>query len=141
MQKIIKNLSALQKFAAALALSLRGGEAVALSGPLGAGKTTLTQMLARCLGVPENLASPTFVLFKNYAVKKNKQGIKNFCHVDLCRLPEFGPEQIGFEEYLGRKDSVVIIEWAEKIKKRLPAGTRFFKMEVNKKGERIIDVN
>ena len=139
MREIIKDLADLEKFAGRLAAKLAGGEVVALSGQLGAGKTALTQMLARRLGVRENLASPTFVLCKNYAARKNLQAIKNFCHVDLFRLSGGGAaEKIGFEERCGQKDCLVVIEWAEKIKKRLPPGTRFIKIKVNGKGQRVI---
>jgi len=80
---------------------------VALEGPLGAGKTAFTKELAKLLGVKDEIVSPTFVLHRQY-------GILN--HIDCWRMEGGGElEQLGFEKMLDSK-SIVVIEWAERVK-------------------------
>jgi tRNA threonylcarbamoyladenosine biosynthesis protein TsaE len=93
------------------------GDIVCLYGELGSGKTSLTQGLARGLGVPpeRQVRSPSFVLIQRY------QGRVPLYHADLYRLD--GPadvEDIGLRECLGG-DGVAVIEWADKIDTALPA--------------------
>src|ERR1035437_464305 len=61
---------------------------VALSGDLGAGKTTLTQELAKLLGVKENVVSPTFIIMKIYKINSSKYNshFKQLVHIDAYRL-------------------------------------------------------
>lgn len=96
---------------------LGAGDVLALIGELGAGKTCLTQGIARGLGVPEAypITSPTFTLINEYP------GRVTLYHMDLYRLA--GPEDLegmGYEDYF-YGDGVVVIEWAEKIRSILPA--------------------
>jgi len=103
-----------------LAETMRGGEVVALRGDLGAGKTVLARGIARGLGIKKPITSPTFVLMKIYPVKGHGK-IKNLVHVDAYRL-EGGAsaETIGIADYVGRADTVCLIEWAKRIKDCLP---------------------
>lgn len=104
-----------------LASRLKGGEAIALVGDLGAGKTVLARGLARGLGVKNVINSPTFVLMKVYKINKSKSKIKNLIHVDAYRLNAGqGLVDIGILDWLGQKDSVVLIEWAERVQDILP---------------------
>lgn len=135
---VIKNLSELESFAKKLARDLRSGDVVALSGELGAGKTTLIQAIARLAGVPGSTLSPTFVIFKSYPI--NYRGIKQFCHIDLYRLNDFSVPH-GFEECLGEPGTVCFIEWAEKIKDRLPSKTIWLKIEAQPDSSRLITKN
>jgi tRNA threonylcarbamoyladenosine biosynthesis protein TsaE len=85
------------------------GLVIALSGDLGAGKTRLVRGLARGLGYPGRVHSPTFTLVNVYA-----GGRLTLFHLDLYRLET--REQIlsaGIEEYL-QPDGVSVIEWAER---------------------------
>jgi len=104
-----------------LARRLRGGEVIALVGDLGAGKTVFTRGLARGLGVKNIINSPTFVLMKVYKIRNLKLKIKNLIHVDAYRLNS-GREliDIGLKDWLGRRDGVVLIEWADRVKDILP---------------------
>jgi len=92
------------------------GDVVALRGPLGAGKTTLTKGLAEGLGVPEprQVTSPTFVLVHQY------EGRLPVYHIDAYRLN--GPadaEALGADEmFFG--NGVTIVEWAERVAAALP---------------------
>lgn len=87
---------------AALASLLRRGDAVVLSGDLGAGKTTLVQGVARGLDVGVAVTSPTFTLVKEY------EGTLPLTHVDIYRLRRVQDVvDLGLEEH----DGVVFVEW------------------------------
>ena len=97
---------------------------LALSGDLGAGKTTLTQEFAKQLGIKENIVSPTFVIMKIYEIRKNfipEPNFKKLIHIDAYRLESYNELlKIGWEEIIGNKDNLVIIEWPEKVKDIIP---------------------
>lgn len=107
------------KVAAALAKRMRGGEVVALYGDLGAGKTTFAQAFAKALGVKERVQSPTFILMHEHRLKK-KGGPAYFLHADAYRGDAAQFRSVGFEEYLGRPDAVVLVEWADRVEELLP---------------------
>jgi len=112
------------------AAKLNGGEVLALSGNLGAGKTIFAKGLAAGLGVKEIITSPTFVIMKVYFLPKAENKIKNFVHIDCYRVSEpEAIEAIGAKEYFNRQDSIVLIEWAERIKKILPE--KFIKIKIS----------
>jgi tRNA threonylcarbamoyladenosine biosynthesis protein TsaE len=97
-----------------LGRACRGGEIIALVGPLGAGKTCLVRGLARGLGVSDQrAASPTFALIHEY------HGRMPVVHVDLYRLDAEAANRLGLEEYL-ESPAVTVIEWADKIPTLLP---------------------
>ncbi len=104
------------KFGQRFGSQLRGGEVVAICGELGSGKTHLIKGIAAGLGANETASevnSPTFVIVNEYS------GRLDIFHVDAYRLKspaEF--EAIGFDDYC-RPDSVVLIEWADKVKSAL----------------------
>lgn len=131
MDKIItKNAEETFAFAKDLVKTLNGGEVIALSGDLGAGKTVFCQGLAAGLGVTENVNSPTFVIMKVYSIKNEKLIINNFVHIDAYRLvSEEDIKAIGAEEYFSRADTVTVIEWPENIKNILPQNTITFKIK------------
>lgn len=120
----IDSLKHTKELADKTANGLRGGEVIGLVGELGAGKTTFVQFLAQALGIKEKVNSPTFVLMKVYQLK-GLGGLKNFVHVDAYRLSGGKAlKNIGLEEYLGRQDSAVMIEWADRVKDILPLGSK-----------------
>src|SRR3989338_4674336 len=97
-----------------IATKLKGGEVIGLVGNLGAGKTTLIKGIAKGLGIKKQITSPTFVLMKVYPTKGK---IKKLIHIDCYRVKSAKEiEAIGATEYFGQKDTVIVIEWAEKIK-------------------------
>ena len=107
------------KIAAALAKRVSGGEVVALYGDLGTGKTTFAQSFAKALGLKERVQSPTFILMHEHRLKK-KKGPTVFLHADAYRGDAAQFRAIGFDEYLGRPDVVVLVEWAERVEALLP---------------------
>lgn len=107
-------------FAQKIAKQLRGGETLALSGELGAGKTAFTKSLAKALGVRQSVSSPTFVVMRVYEISKHPS-IKRFIHVDAYRVNKADSLiGIGLEDYINDKNAVVVIEWADLVKKILP---------------------
>ncbi len=92
---------------------------IALSGELGAGKTTLTQALGRLLGVKENMISPTFVIMKSYKLKAKSW--KLLVHIDAYRLKgERELEVLGWQEMVGNPDNLILIEWPERVPLLIP---------------------
>ncbi|MGA2070224.1 MAG: tRNA (adenosine(37)-N6)-threonylcarbamoyltransferase complex ATPase subunit type 1 TsaE [Sedimentisphaerales bacterium] len=110
---------------------LKGGEVIALVGPLGAGKTHLIKGIVAGLGAEDaanKVTSPTFVLVNEYA------GRLDIFHLDAYRLDSLAQfEQIGFDDYC-HPGSVVLIEWADKIEKAL-AGINYIKIELSHLGQ------
>lgn len=118
---ISENLESTEAIAQELAGSLQGGEVIALSGNLGAGKTIFVKFLATALGVKEDVTSPTFVLMKIYSARV--RDIRRLVHVDCYRLDgQNDLFDIGLEEYLQDPKTVMVIEWADKIS-NLPSQT------------------
>lgn len=99
----------------AVARALRAGEAVCLTGPLGAGKSTLARALVRALTSPdEDVPSPTFTLVQFY-----DGAAFPLAHFDLYRLTS--PDEaweIGLDEALD--EGAVIIEWPQRLEGALP---------------------
>lgn len=115
---ILPDLAALAAFGRRLGRMAEAGEVICLYGPLGAGKTTLTQAIAAGLGVPasEPVTSPTFALIHEY------RGRLPLFHLDLYRLSGDEDEllELGIEDYL-YGEGVCVIEWPEKLGRLLPA--------------------
>lgn len=100
----------------------------ALQGELGSGKTTFVQALAKALGIKEKITSPTFLLIKTYQLKNLK--LKNFVHIDCYRLtlPK-ELEHLGFRKILRDKNTILIVEWADRVRKLLPRNTVWIKFK------------
>jgi tRNA threonylcarbamoyladenosine biosynthesis protein TsaE len=95
-----------EALAARLALALRAGDVVAVSGELGAGKTTFVRGAARALGVTRPVTSPTFTLGHVY------EAPVPVAHLDLYRLGELGAEDwAALEPYFD--GTIAFVEWPE----------------------------
>ena len=97
--------------------SLKTGDVIALVGDLGAGKTCLTQGIARGIGIAshEVVNSPSYTLINEYA------GEIPIYHIDLYRLKHHGEiVDLGLEEYL-EGTGICVIEWADRMTHLLPA--------------------
>src|SRR5258708_39893477 len=112
---ILPDEAATARLGAAIARGLQAGDAVCLSGPLGAGQSTLPRALIRALTTPdEDVPSPTFTLVQFYEGPRLK-----IAHFDLYRLtsPDEAYE-IGLDEAL--EDGAAVIEWPERLQGHLP---------------------
>jgi tRNA threonylcarbamoyladenosine biosynthesis protein TsaE len=116
---VTKNFEETQEFSKNFAKKFKGGEAIALYGDLGAGKTTFTQGLARGLGIKSRTISPTFVILRSYRGKSF-----NLHHLDLYRLiSEKDVIEQGIFDLFNDPKNIVVIEWAEKMENFLPKNT------------------
>jgi tRNA threonylcarbamoyladenosine biosynthesis protein TsaE len=99
----------------ALGQACRGPLCVALSGPLGAGKTVLVKGIAQGLGMADNVTSPTFTFVNEY-----REGGRRLTHVDLYRIEsDHDLESIGWSDVVLEAD-VLAVEWAERADGQLP---------------------
>ncbi len=97
----------------------RGAFVFALTGNLGSGKTTFIQGFARGLGIKRRITSPTFLIIRSYNLKAKTY--KLFYHIDAYRLKRPNElEILGFKEIAANPKNMVLVEWANKIKKILP---------------------
>ena len=93
---------------------LMPGDALLLTGDLGAGKTTLTQGVALGLDIPERPRSPTFVMATEY------HGRLPLYHLDLYRVEDIAElGELGLDEYL-ISDGVTVVEWADRAPHAFP---------------------
>lgn len=111
--------------AAALGFVLRAGDVVALSGPLGAGKTLFARAVAEALGVPRGaISSPTFVVVNQYAPALAPDRPARLIHVDAYRLRGTDElDALGWDRLMGpvgAPDAAMLVEWPERIESALP---------------------
>ncbi len=94
----------------------RPGDVYLLHGPLGSGKTTLVQGIARGLEVEDYVQSPTFVLASEHSGHLPDGIPVRLYHIDLYRLEEPGElATFGLMDYLDDPDGIVVIEWPERL--------------------------
>jgi tRNA threonylcarbamoyladenosine biosynthesis protein TsaE len=123
-----------KEFGRALAKELKAGSVVALTGPLGSGKTVLIQGICSGLGVTEFVTSPSFVIINEYP------GKFKVYHFDLYRLENLEEFiKLGYEEYF-YGNGITLIEWAEKITNFLPQERIQIDLEILSENERRISV-
>jgi len=118
----IESAEAMVKFGQTIAIHLRPGDVLALIGNLGAGKTHLTQGIAKHFGYQGSVTSPTFGLIHEYEGSP-------LIHSDLYRLEK--PSEllaIGWEEYLER-NSIIIVEWADRFPDLIPQNSHWIKID------------
>lgn len=133
MEIITNNFEETQKLGEDLAKKIKNCGIICLSGDLGAGKTTFTQGLLKGLGVKGPYTSPTFVVMKQYD--------KNVYHIDAYRIDEKDMLNLGWKEIIADPKNVIIIEWAERIKKVIPGQAQWIKFEWIDENKRRINFN
>lgn len=102
-------------------LAKESGEAsvIALTGELGAGKTTFTRILLEKIGSKQKTQSPTFVLMKTFPI--TYKGYTKFVHVDAYRLKnEQELLNLGFALLLKDPQTIIVIEWPERVLALIP---------------------
>lgn len=112
---------------------------VALVGELGSGKTTFLQGFAKGLGIKEKILSPTFVILKKFQPPSSK--FQALYHIDCYRIKK--PKEIlrlGFKEIISNPKNIVVVEWANKIKKIIPASTFWIEFRFFSKNTREIEL-
>ena len=115
---------------------LKAGDIIAMTGTLGAGKTTITKGIAKALGVEDTVTSPTFCLVSEY-----EGGRMPLYHIDAYRLD--GEEDflnLGVEEMLYGK-GVSVIEWSETVGSCLPKRTIRMSLLPKEDGSREIKID
>ncbi|MDY7098846.1 MAG: tRNA (adenosine(37)-N6)-threonylcarbamoyltransferase complex ATPase subunit type 1 TsaE [Pseudomonadota bacterium] len=105
----LPDLAAMNAFGARIAKLLRPGDVLALSGGLGAGKTTLSRAILACLGHEGEVPSPTFTILETYDAPPLKLPV---VHADFYRLQDPDEvEELGLDEY--REGAVLLAEWPD----------------------------
>jgi tRNA threonylcarbamoyladenosine biosynthesis protein TsaE len=108
-----------------------------LSGDLGAGKTTFVQALARALGVREVVQSPTFTIMKLYETTHTT--VRRLVHMDAYRIEDMSElAPLRFIETLKNPETLVCIEWGERIKAVLPTGVVYMAINHEQDDVRIV---
>jgi tRNA threonylcarbamoyl adenosine modification protein YjeE len=119
--------SELLAFAAGLARELRAGDVVALSGALGAGKTTFVRAVVAELHGADQSSSPTFTFWHRY------DGSPPIDHLDLFRVEDPAEiAELGLEEAFAG-DSIVLVEWWKNASGLLPG--RRYEIEIDGAGD------
>lgn len=108
-----------KKIAQQFTKKLSTGSILCLYGDLGSGKTTFVQRLAEGLGIKKRIISPTFTIVRHY--KASPARCDTLYHIDLYRIHnKIDLKSIGIEEILSGQNSIIAIEWAEKLGPLLP---------------------
>lgn len=130
---IIKNESETAAFGIELGKRACPGTVIALTGDLGAGKTTLTKAIAQGLGISDMITSPTFNIVKEY-----DGGRLPLYHFDVYRIGDADEMyELGYEEYF-YGNGVCVVEWADLIEDLLPENAVRIQLEYGgEEGERI----
>jgi len=106
---------------------------VGLRGNLGSGKTTFLQGFAKGLGIKTRVLSPTFIIIRRTG---------NFYHIDCYRLHEAQELlSLGFREIVALPKNVIVIEWADKVRRIMPRGAIWIDFKFIGKNERKITIN
>lgn len=107
---VLPDAAATEGFGASLAGKVRAGDVIALTGTLGAGKTSVARGLLAALGLAGEAPSPSFAIVQPYAPPEVRLLV---LHVDLYRIDDPGEmEELGLDEALA--DSVLVVEWPER---------------------------
>jgi len=106
-------------FVARLNMNKDDATIIGLYGNLGSGKTTFVQAVAKTLGVPGSIQSPTFVIIKNYQLQTTNY--KLLVHIDAYRLDNGEDlKKLGWNELVADARNLILIEWADRVSDILP---------------------
>ena len=111
---------------------------IALQGDLGSGKTTFIQGLAKGLKIKDKVTSPTFVILRRHNIQHQISNIKHLYHLDCYRIRVKDLAGLDFREIIKNPQNMIVIEWAERIKKSLPSNLLWIKFAYLNKHKRKI---
>ncbi|MFA4890219.1 MAG: tRNA (adenosine(37)-N6)-threonylcarbamoyltransferase complex ATPase subunit type 1 TsaE [Candidatus Paceibacterota bacterium] len=112
---------------------------IGLSGELGSGKTAFCQSFAKALGVKEKVHSPTFVIMKKYPVVSSQYSV--LFHFDMYRIKnQKDIITLGWKKIISDSRNIILVEWAENIRKVFPKKHFWIKMSHLGKKSRGIDI-
>ena len=116
---------------------LSSGSFIALSGDLGAGKTTFTKGIGKALGIKRVINSPTFTIMKTYDTN-NLNGIDKLYHLDVYRLMD-SSNDFELEEYF-YLDGLTVVEWCDIISDLIPDDYLRIDLKITSINSRIISI-
>jgi tRNA threonylcarbamoyl adenosine modification protein YjeE len=129
-----QSLAELDRIAAEFARFLRPGDAVALEGPLGAGKTAFVAAVVRALHGEDQTSSPTFTFWHHY------EGEPPIHHLDLYRVESASDlQELGLEQAFA-PDALTLVEWAQRAPALLPPHSIAVRIEGAGDGAREIEI-
>ena len=134
MKLISKSLDDTKKLGEKIGFILKPGDIICLIGDLGTGKTTLTQAIAKGMGIKDQVSSATFTLIREYYSKVN------LYHFDVYRLDQCQSDYWGVDEYFFSEDGACVIEWADKIEDLLPEDRLEIRIKRISENEREFDI-
>lgn len=132
---VVKDLTAIDAAAEKFLQEIKGHSIVAFYAPMGAGKTTFTTAVCRCLGIEEDaVSSPTFSIINEY---KTASGDSVY-HFDFYRINKLAEAMdIGLYDYLD-SGCLCLLEWPENIEDLLPEETLKVSISVRPDGGRLL---
>jgi tRNA threonylcarbamoyl adenosine modification protein YjeE len=131
----LSGAAATEALGARIGAGLKPGDAVALEGDLGAGKTTLARAILAALGVAGAVPSPTFTLVQCY--ETDKFPVR---HYDLYRIENPAElDELGLEEAL--EEGAALIEWPERAGGRIPGDALHVKLMIAEGDARIAEIS
>lgn len=112
---------------------------IALSGELGAGKTTFVQELAKHLGVTEHVTSPTFTIMKRYEL--DTEQFDALVHIDAYRFEtEAEAVPLRLAEVFTLPRTIICVEWPERISSLLPKSSQELHIDITGNGTRTVQL-
>jgi tRNA threonylcarbamoyladenosine biosynthesis protein TsaE len=132
----LPDLAATERFAAGIAAVVRAGDAILLSGPLGAGKTAFARAFLRAAAEDPALEvpSPSFTLVQSYDTHRG-----TVHHFDLWRLG--GPDALAELGWEDARDDIVLVEWPDRLGALTPPDALRLDFEPGEGDERIVRVD
>jgi tRNA threonylcarbamoyladenosine biosynthesis protein TsaE len=133
-----------QQLGKRVAVSLRpqktGAVVVALHGELGSGKTQFVKGFARGLGVRERIVSPTFILMRVFLLP-HTAAFRRLVHIDAYRIRRAHElKELGWNALTADRRTVVILDWAENVKRILPYPHLHIELSVTGEKEREVTI-
>lgn len=130
---VIHTTDECQRIGHEIALRTQLNDVIALCGPIGIGKTTLAKGIIAGLGMDQMVRSQTFTIIKSY------DGKVPIYHIDLYRVRSIDMQELGLEQIYGN-NTIVIVEWADRMAAHLPADTIWLNFTLQPSGARVIHV-